>query len=175
METRPPPEFGPNGAVMNNPGLGEGLRAEYKGEKAPAPQPAPQTLQRRLISSGGRLLLASGWTFIAWHNGLMVFLPLAGFCVLMSAGAVVRSFWPMEPGEKSFWERVLQFGGLAGLLAGIWWLAPLEPFWVRMTSSGLFVVCVMRNFWRFRQPEGWLWAGAAVVGTGIVGWASLQG
>ena len=173
METRPPPEFGPNGAVMNNPGLGEGLRAEYKGEKASAPQAAPQTLQRRLISSGGRLLLVSGWTFMAWHNGLMVFLPLAGFCVLMSAGAVVRSFWPMEPGEKSFWEKVFLVGVLAALLTGIWWLAPVEPFWIRITASGLLAAYVVRSFWRFDRIGGWLWAAVGMAGGGLIVWAAF--
>ncbi len=172
MENRPPPEFGPNGAVMNNPAMGERLRAEYRGEEVPLSERQPETLRGRLIASGGRLLLASFWLFIAWRNGWVEFLPLAGFCMLMSAGVVVRSFWPMGPREKSIWERVFQIGALAALLIAIWWLAPLDPFWMRMTASGLFTAYVLRSFWRFGRIEVWVWAAVQLVGAGFIVWAS---
>lgn len=173
METRPSPEFGPNGAVMNNPAMGDRLRAEYRDEDVPRHLRRPETLRGRLIASGGRLFLVASWSFLVLRNERTVFLPLAGFVTFMAAANVIRSIWPMGPLEKSLWEAALRLGALAGFLAGTWWLAPIEPVWIRTVASVLLTACVLRSFWKFGRVGGWLWGAAAIAGIGLVVWAGM--
>jgi hypothetical protein len=96
MTTPEPPEFGPNGAVVNRPGLSERMRRQLRGEAVPDETP-------KLVRAAWLGLLVLLYLMQVWRTPLI---DTLGERVVLSALPIVffvRTFWPMGRVERGFW------------------------------------------------------------------------
>jgi len=96
METPPPPEFGPNGAVLNTPTLGERLRREYLGQPVP---PLPGVREHWALRAFHTVMFCAVVHYLTREAPLWTGLPL----MLFAVAGFVRRFWPEGPRERVIW------------------------------------------------------------------------
>lgn len=96
MEKQPAPEFGPNGAVLNSPTMGDRLRRKYQGERFPPGPRVPEHWVWRLITV---VMICAVLLLVADQGPPWVRLVPA----LFVAARYVREFWPMGKAEWIIW------------------------------------------------------------------------
>lgn len=164
MSANEPPVFGPNGAVLNSPALGERLRADYSGAPLPPTPPPPETLWSRVWDRGSWLLLAAFSFLLLLRIGAPADQILSGSVLGLVALAFLRGFWPMGPREVRVWSW-LSAGLMLGLFtAWIWFLSPGTPLWARLAVSAAILTFLVRIRWGppCRETEAMLWFGGYI-------------
>lgn len=164
MSANEPPVFGPNGAVLNSPALGERLRADYSGAPLPPEPRPPETLWSRVWYRGLWLLLAVFSFFQLQRIGTQADQVLSGIVLGLVALAFLRSFWTMGPREARVWSW-LSAGLMLGLFAAwIWFLSPGTPLWARLAISAAILTFLIRIRWGppCREIEAMLWFGGCI-------------
>jgi len=117
MESNPPPEFGPNGAVLNNPQMGDRLRADYLGQPLP-PEIRPPPGKWDRMSHRLMPLLMAAYVFATswWWMPFPKLQAAAAGLLAFSAAHFLRAFWPPRAHEGWLWGAAL-----VGLLAHALW------------------------------------------------------
>ena len=103
MEPREPPEFGPNGAVMNNPAMGDELRRDYRGEAAP-PSLRPRAARDRLLAHVFAML---SFQMLIWIQLRDATLTEQIAMSVLATFICIRPFWPVHRIERLFWRAAI--------------------------------------------------------------------
>lgn len=117
MSVSTPPEFGPNGAVLNSDTMTDGLRDEYEGRVS----------SRSLIGPkqwGWRLVIALMPLLIVWQRRPYDPIPvwLAAMVSVVIVAGFIRDFWPVGRVERIVWTIAYAATLLPALMFAMGWI-----------------------------------------------------
>ena len=106
MEAHKPPEFGSDGAEMNNPAMVGRLRREYLGE-AVRPSPWPPAPRERLLA---HVFAMFSFQLLIWIQLRDATLTEQIAMSVLASVICIRPFWSVRRIERLFWRAAI--GGL---------------------------------------------------------------
>ncbi|WP_370223604.1 MULTISPECIES: hypothetical protein [Hyphomonas] len=149
MSGSPPPEFGPNGAVLNSPSMTDEMRTQY------------------IRAATGEVTWQSAW--LPWGLVFLVFVALssrfdwAHWLVLLPGVAIVSLMALRLCGvPREVQRRWSQRGWIVSLWAfcnANWLLYYEVPVWLLCVPNGLVLASIFRNLGSRSRVEQGIWIG----------------